>query len=118
MKIRLKFVTKMWSGWPNSQEHLPAPQEKVFELSKGDIVGAKDLFKIPASVEVVDFSDKEIKIMTNGLVELKPGGTINLLKENRGLNHLVEIGQTIELVTQSMDVGDIISITPLEIVNE
>jgi len=123
MKIKVKFHIKSWAGL---EKKFPPPIEKELDLSKGDKLGAKDFggflgsaFVITSpSFEVSDINDSGLEITTNGLAERNPDKTINLRKESHGLKHHIDLGQSLELVTQSMDSGFSISITPLEIIGE
>ena len=89
-------------------------------------LGVNDLGGFPGSgfvvsdpnFEITEVTDEGIQIVTNGLVERNPNGNINLVKASHGIKHHLTFGQTIELVTQTMDSGFSVSITPLEIINE
>ena len=123
MKIKVKFHIKSWAGL---EKKFPPAQEKELILSKGDKLGAQDFGGFPGSAfiitglsfEIVDVTNVALEIKTNGLVEYNPDKTINLRKDSHGLQHRINIGQTLELVTQSMDSGFNVSIMPLEIINE
>ncbi|GEM_PF-5730339 len=128
MKIKVKFHIKSWAGL---EKKLPPPQGIELILSKGDKLGAKDLGGFPGSafvitgpnLEISNVTDNGIDLMTNGLVEYNPPDdkglkTINLRKDSRGLRYHVSTGETLVLVTQSMDSGFEVSIAPLEIVKE
>lgn len=121
MKIKIRFHVQSWSGF---DKNLPSPQEKELILSKGDKLKAKDLGEFTGSafivtepnIEIVDVSESGIEILTNGLVETNPDGGVNLKKDSHKLHHYLAIGKTLKLVTQTMDSGFSISITPLEVI--
>jgi len=123
MKAKIKFYIKSWAG---IEKKFPDPVEKELSLSRGDKLGVNDLGGFPGSgfvvsdpnFEITEVTDEGIQIVTNGLVERNPNGNINLVKASHGIKHHLTFGQTIELVTQTMDSGFSVSITPLEIINE
>lgn len=128
MKIKIKFLIKSWAGL---EKKFPPPQENELVMSKGNKLGEKDFggfigsgfIAIGPNFELVSISNDGIDFVTNGLVEYNPPNdkgikTVNLRKESNRLQHHLLIGQTLALVTQSMDSGFEISITPLEFVTD
>lgn len=123
MKAKINFYIKSWAGL---EKKFPDPTEKELTLSKGDRLSSGDFGGFPGSgfiisapsFEIADITSDEIEIITNGLVEPNPGGGINLHKASHGITHRIELGKSVKLVTQSMDSGFSVTITPQEIVND
>src|ERR1700733_4252408 len=120
MKIKLRLIFKPWSGWTDKQ---PDSANMEIQVSKGEqlknenfdgLQGYIDLTK--ETIEVSDITDSAIEMITSGLVEKNPDGTINLLKESTDTKHHINLGETLRLGTQSMDMGISVEITPLEII--
>lgn len=122
MKIRVKIHVNSYAGI----EKETSSQEKEQILSIGDelkseyfggFIGATLVMAGP-NLKVENITDDGIDIITNGLILKNPNGTINLMKESHGLKYRINIGETLELHTQSMDSGFVVYITPLEIIKE
>lgn len=115
MKIKVKFQVNSWGG----KIAKITSQEKELILSTSDKVESGDFGVITGSnIEVANITDGGIEIITNGLVEYISKGKIDLIKDSHGLRFSISLGQTLKLVSQTMDSGFEILITPVEFIKD
>ncbi len=127
MKVKIKFNIQSWARL----EKTSSSSEKELILSEGDKLTDKDFGGFSGSgfivagvnLEIISITKDMVHIVTDGLVEYNPPSEsgsrgVNLMKDSHGLKYDISLDKTLVLVTQSMDTGIEISITPTEIVKE
>lgn len=112
MKANITVVRQPWTGWVKEQ---PEPLESTHELQAGEMITFEDEITSPL-LGIIKIHENEVTLFSTGLVQRNPDNkTINLLKRSTNQENILKKGETLTLVTQTMDAGTTYRITLNEV---
>ena len=123
MKVRTILTLRAWDGLagkitePQDIEKVFSVGDKLSERDLGGFIGAAFVIKHPV-LEITSVDDNKIEIQSSGLVTEGANGGIDLMKSSTNSNFTILIGESLKLVSQSMDSGFSIIIKPIEVVTD
>jgi hypothetical protein len=102
VKAVLKIVKQDWTGWVTQQ---PKPEEIIIEAAEGDslLEVIKGIGNPSASIK--EIQDDSVVLITSHLASGESGAGIDLTKDYSHLESVLEIGESVEFSTQTMDAG-------------
>ena len=100
----LLIIENTWSVGINDEGEEGAVTNTQDHVFRYPAVGNQLVSPMYASIEVDEVSDEKIGLKLKGLVEENEDGSVSLNKKQ--LDHIyVKMGETVKLVTQTMDAG-------------
>lgn len=112
MKAHIKVLRTEWSGRATEKA---VPIEKQLAVGVGEqITDAFDKNPYSCSLEIMDITPEQLIIKTNKLVPRNETGGIDLKRPVENLESTVHLGETVSLVTQTMDSGVSYEVTFLQ----
>lgn len=101
----IAVITMKKQPWSGRNPELLEAKEVTLEVKEGETLDeSKTSFKA-VSIKVESISQSSVTLITSGLVEPNVGGGINLMKDSKNLQVILEKDTPLTLVTQTMDAG-------------